>query len=167
MLGAVGSTGTASSTTVTSAGNTRASSSRARRICPADVTSLIDPNLFRAAHPCLRTDGGVVILISSVAGLRGCPNSVAYQAVKGALPQLARALAMDHANVVAPGVIRTDFHSAMTEATRLHNITNRIPMRREGTVEDVSSLMMEMIRNDFITGEVFAVDGGTSMRVTG
>lgn len=130
-------------------------------------------HLFRAAHPHLKVQGGVMILISSVAGLRGCPNSVAYQAVKGALPQIARALAMDHAvenirvNVIAPGVIRTDFHATMTDAARLHNITNRIPMRREGTVEDVSSLALEMIRNDFITGECFAVDGGTSMRVTG
>ena len=80
---------------------------------------------------------------------------------------------MDHAvenirvNVIAPGVIRTDFHAAMTDAARAHNIANRIPMRREGTVEDVSSLALEMIRNDFITGECFAVDGGTSMRVTG
>ena len=130
-------------------------------------------HLFRAAHPHLKLQGGVMILISSVAGLRGCPNSVAYQAVKGALPQIARALAMDHAvenirvNVIAPGVIRTDFHAAMTDAARAHNIANRIPMRREGTVEDVSSLALEMIRNDFITGECFAVDGGTSMRVTG
>ena len=129
-------------------------------------------HLFRAAHPHLKAQGGVMILISSVAGLRGCPNSVAYQAVKGALPQIARALALDHAsenirvNVIAPGVIRTDFHAAMTEAQRLHNITNRIPMRREGTVGDVASLALEMIRNDFITGETFAVDGGTSMRVT-
>ncbi len=129
-------------------------------------------HLFRAAHGALAKDGGVMLLISSVAGLRGCPNSVAYQTVKGALPQMARALAMDHAaegirvNAVAPGIIRTRFQDAMTPEAKAHNIANRIPMRREGTAEDVSTLAMELIRNDFITGETMAVDGGMGMRIT-
>lgn len=38
--------------------------------------------LVRAAHPWLARDGGAVLLVSSVAGLRGCPNSVAYQTVR-------------------------------------------------------------------------------------
>ena len=54
-------------------------------------------HLFRAAHPYLRREGGVVLLVSSVAGLRGCPGTPAYQTVKGALIPLARALAFDHA----------------------------------------------------------------------
>lgn len=130
-------------------------------------------HLFRAAHPYLAKQGGAVLLISSVAGIRGCPATVAYQTVKGALIPLARALAFDHApegirvNVLAPGVIRTQFHARMTEATRAHNIANRIPMRREGQPEDVASIALELIRNDFITGEVTTVDGGMAMRVTG
>jgi NAD(P)-dependent dehydrogenase (short-subunit alcohol dehydrogenase family) len=130
-------------------------------------------HLFRAAHPHLAKQGGAVLLISSVAGIRGCPATVAYQTVKGALIPLARALAFDHApegirvNVLAPGVIRTQFHAKMTEATRAHNIANRIPLRREGQPEDVASAALELIRNDFITGEVTTVDGGMAMRVTG
>lgn len=54
-------------------------------------------HLFRAAHPFLARDGGAVVLVSSVAGLRGCPGTVAYQTVKGALIPLAKALAFDHA----------------------------------------------------------------------
>lgn len=130
-------------------------------------------HLFRAAQPFLARQGGAVLLVSSVAGLRGCPGSVAYQTVKGALIPLARALAFDHAeqgirvNVIAPGIIRTRFHERMTDAAKAHNIANRIPLRREGTVEDVASAAVEMIRNDFITGEVLTIDGGMSMRVTG
>jgi len=129
-------------------------------------------HLFRAAHPSLAREGGAVVLLSSVAGLRGCPNAVAYQTVKAALPQMARALALDHGgegirvNAVAPGIIRTDFHAAMTPVAKAHNIANRIPLHREGTPDDVASLAMELIRNDFITGECFAVDGGMSMRIT-
>jgi 3-oxoacyl-[acyl-carrier protein] reductase len=130
-------------------------------------------HLFRAAHPYLAKRGGAVLLISSVAGIRGCPATVAYQTVKGALIPLARALAFDHAvegirvNVLAPGVIRTQFHAKMTEAARAHNIANRIPLRREGQVEDVASAALELIRNDFVTGEIMTVDGGMAMRVTG
>ncbi|WP_227287741.1 SDR family oxidoreductase [Boseongicola sp. H5] len=128
-------------------------------------------HLFRACLPLLRAKGGSVMLLSSVAGLRGCPNSVAYQTVKGALPQMARALARDHAaedvrvNCVAPGVIRTPFHAAMPEDVRLNNIENRIPLKREGTPDDVASLIVEMLTNRFITGECFAVDGGMTMRI--
>lgn len=130
-------------------------------------------HLFRKAHPLLARAGGAVLLISSVAGLRGCPGSVAYQTVKGALIPLARALAFDHAaegirvNVLAPGIIRTRFHQAMTEAAKAHNVANRIPLRREGTVEQVAAAALAMIRNDFITGEVMTIDGGMSMRITG
>ena len=130
-------------------------------------------HLFRAAHPHLARKGGAVVLVSSVAGFRGCPGTVAYQTVKGALIPLAKALAMDHAvegirvNVLAPGVIRTRFHETMTETAKAHNLANRIPLRREGTVDDVASAALELIRNDFMTGEIVTVDGGMSMRITG
>lgn len=130
-------------------------------------------HMFRAAHPFLAREGGSVLLISSVAGIRGCPATVAYQTVKGTLIPMARALAFDHGpenirvNVLAPGIIRTRFHDAMTPEAKAHNIGNRIPLRREGTVADVAEAAMTMLGNAFITGEVLTVDGGMSMRVTG
>jgi 3-oxoacyl-[acyl-carrier protein] reductase len=130
-------------------------------------------HLFRAAHPYLARAGGSVLLVSSVAGLRGCPGSVAYQTVKGALIPMARALAFDHSaegirvNVLAPGIIRTRFHDQMTDAAKAHNMANRIPLRREGSAEDVARAAVALIENEFITGEVLTVDGGMSMRITG
>lgn len=130
-------------------------------------------HLFRAAHPFLARKGGAVLLISSVAGLRGVPNAAAYQTVKGALIPLGRAMALDNAaqgirvNVLAPGIIRTRFHDKMTEAAKAHNIANRIPLRREGTVDEVAEAAMTLLCNPFITGEVLTVDGGMSMRITG
>lgn len=130
-------------------------------------------HLFRRAHSFLARQGGGVLLVSSVAGLRGCPGTVAYQTVKGALLPMARALAFDHAkenirvNVIAPGIIRTRFHAAMTDQAKAHNIDNRIPLHREGTVEDVATAALELLRNEFMTGELITVDGGMSMRITG
>jgi NAD(P)-dependent dehydrogenase (short-subunit alcohol dehydrogenase family) len=86
---------------------------------------------------------------------------------------LAKALAFDQAaegirvNVLAPGIIRTRFHGAMTEKAQAHNLANRIPLRKEGSVDDVAEGAMAMLRNEFITGEILTIDGGMSMRITG
>ncbi len=130
-------------------------------------------HLFRAAHPYLRREGGAVLLVSSVAGLRGCPGTPAYQTVKGALIPLAKALAFDHAaegirvNLVTPGIIRTRFHDGMTEQAKAHNLAKRILLGREGTSEDVAEAALALISNEFITGEYLTIDGGMSMRITG
>lgn len=129
-------------------------------------------HLCRAAVPEMKRKGeGAILLVSSVAGVRGVKTNVAYQAVKGALPQLTRALAFELAddnirvNCVAPGIIRTAFHAKMTEEQRSHNLRHRIPLHREGTPEQVASLGLELITNDYVTGETMVVDGGLSMRV--
>jgi NAD(P)-dependent dehydrogenase (short-subunit alcohol dehydrogenase family) len=129
-------------------------------------------HLCRAAVPEMkRKREGSILLISSVAGIRGVKFNIAYQAVKGVLPQLTRALAFELAddnirvNCVAPGIIRTRFHAKMTEEQKRHNLDNRIPLHREGTSEQVASLGLELITNDYVTGETMAIDGGLSMRI--
>lgn len=47
------------------------------------------------------------------------------------------------------------------------NLVNRIPLRREGSVEDVVEAAISLTANEFITGETLLVDGGRSMRITG
>jgi NAD(P)-dependent dehydrogenase (short-subunit alcohol dehydrogenase family) len=129
-------------------------------------------HLCQAAIPLMRPKKeGAIILVSSAAGLRGIRTNVAYQAVKGALPQLTRALAYEFAddnirvNCVAPGVIRTAFHAPMTPGTKKHNLENRIPLHREGTAEQVATLIRELVTNDYITGETVSIDGGLTMRI--
>ncbi len=129
-------------------------------------------HLCRAAIPSMQQKKrGAIILISSAAGIRGIKTNVAYQAVKGALPQLARALAYEFANdnirvnCVAPGVIRTAFHAAMPAQVKQNNLENRIPLHREGTPEQVASLIRELVINEYITGETISVDGGLTMRI--
>jgi NAD(P)-dependent dehydrogenase (short-subunit alcohol dehydrogenase family) len=128
--------------------------------------------LARAAVPLMKEQKeGAIILVSSAAGLRGFHTNLAYQVVKGALPQFARALARElsgdniRVNCVAPGLISTRFHAAMPEDQRHHNIQHRIPLHREGRPEDVADLIRELIANDYITGETVAIDGGLTMRI--
>jgi NAD(P)-dependent dehydrogenase (short-subunit alcohol dehydrogenase family) len=129
-------------------------------------------HLCRAVVPAMkRKREGAITLISSSAGKRAIKSNLAYQAVKGALPHLTRGLAYELAddnvrvNCVAPGVIRTAFHDAMPPAVKENNLKNRIPLHREGTGEQVASLIREMVENDYVTGETFSIDGGLTMRI--
>jgi NAD(P)-dependent dehydrogenase (short-subunit alcohol dehydrogenase family) len=129
-------------------------------------------HVCRTALPIMRKAGeGAIILISSVAGIRGVPSHIAYATVKGAILQFTRCLARDEAdhnirvNCVAPGIIRTRFHEAMTPEAKAHTLAVRIPLHREGTPEQVAEAVRALVTNDFITGEVLVVDGGTTMQV--
>lgn len=128
--------------------------------------------LCRAALPLMRPNrAGAIVLVSSVAGIRGIPGAIAYATVKGAILQFTRSLARDVAddnirvNCVAPGIIRTRFHEKMTADAKAHNLAVRIPLHREGTAEDVAEAVRLLITNEFITGESIVVDGGMSMQI--
>ena len=129
-------------------------------------------HLTRAAVPHMKKGGeGAIITISSTAGKLAAPMHIGYQAVKGAIPQFTRALARELAdfnirvNCVAPGVIRTRFHKDMPDEVYQNNIKNRIPIHREGTVEQVATLIAELTTNDFMCGDTVTIDGGLTMRL--
>ena len=129
-------------------------------------------HLSRAAVPHIRKGReGAIILISSTAGKLGVLGSIAYQAVKGALPQLTRALARELAadnirvNCVAPGVIRTKFHEHMSVEQKKLNLEQRIPLHREGTAEQVAEVILMLAKNDYITGDTVTIDGGLTSRI--
>ena len=126
--------------------------------------------LCRAVVPAMRQKGeGAIVLMSSVAGIRGIPMNIAYQVVKGAIPQFVRALAREFAadgirvNAVAPGIIRTRFHDGMPEEQKRVNTEQRIPLGCEGQPEHVATAVVELATNDYITGETLVVDGGLTM----
>lgn len=129
-------------------------------------------HLCRAAVPLIRQNKeGAIVLISSTAGKLGVLGAVAYQAVKGALPQLTRALARELAadnirvNCVAPGVVRTKFHQHMSAEQKKLNLEQRIPLRREGTPEQVADVILLLARNDYMTGDTVTIDGGLTSRI--
>jgi NAD(P)-dependent dehydrogenase (short-subunit alcohol dehydrogenase family) len=129
-------------------------------------------HLTRAAIPLMKQrHGGSIVLVGSVAGLRGCAGAIAYGTVKGALPQFARSLAREFSddnirvNCVSPGIIRTRFQDFLTADQAKDNIRRRIPLHREGTPVDVAQVIATLVGNDFITGENIVIDGGMSMRM--
>ncbi len=128
--------------------------------------------LCRAVIPAMRLRGeGAIVLMSSVAGIRGIPSNVAYQVVKGAIPQFTRAMALEFAtdrirvNAIAPGITRTRFHDNMSEQQRRINLEQRIPLGCEGQPDHIATAVVELAANDYITGQTLVVDGGLTMRI--
>ena len=87
-------------------------------------------------------------------------GAIAYAVAKGAIPHFTRCLARELApdnirvNCIAPGVVRTRFHDDMSEERKQLNLQTRIPLKREGTTEQVAEAVAgHWWTNDYITGE--------------
>lgn len=131
-------------------------------------------HLCREAIPVIAPRGeGAIVLVGSTAGRLGVIGAAAYATVKGALVQLTRVLAREHANdnirvnCVAPGVITTRFHelAGLSPEARKNNLDNRIPLHREGTPDQVAQVIAMLVENDYMTGETITVDGGLTSRI--
>ncbi|MBI4023505.1 MAG: 3-oxoacyl-ACP reductase FabG [Verrucomicrobia bacterium] len=114
---------------------------------------------------------GVIINLSSIAALRGCPGNFAYQTAKAAIQGFTRGLARDLAefnirvNCVSPGLIDTDFHAALSPEKKQMFCDQRVPLHRFGTPEEIARAILLLIHNDYITGENVTIDGGLTMRI--
>lgn len=136
---------------------------------------LIQVNLLgalRMARLALRTmlsrpDGGRIINISSIVGLRGYNGLSAYSASKAGMDGFTRGLAREvgrrkiTVNSVAPGYVRTDISASLQDRQR-QQIVNRTPLGRLAEVEDIVPVVTFMLSDGaaFITGQTIVVDGG-------
>jgi NAD(P)-dependent dehydrogenase (short-subunit alcohol dehydrogenase family) len=116
--------------------------------------------------------GGAVIILSSIAGLKGTRTLGAYGLSKAASAQLARNLAIEwgahnvRVNALAPGIIRTDFAKALYENPEHHaRALSNYPLARLGEVDDVSgaAVFLASRAGAFVTGQTIVVDGGTTV----
>jgi NAD(P)-dependent dehydrogenase (short-subunit alcohol dehydrogenase family) len=118
----------------------------------------------------LKAGGGSIINTSSVAGLVGFPNIVAYCASKGAVVQMSKTTALEYAtqkirvNAICPGVIWTPMvqrFSGGSEAGR-DAMGEMEPVGRLGTPEEVAALALYLASDEaaFVTGTAIPIDGG-------
>lgn len=114
---------------------------------------------------------GKIINIASVAGRVGGVGLVHYSAAKAGVIGLTRALAREagplgiQVNAVAPGIIDTDTAKATFPPFALQEYIRGVPLGRLGREEDVTGLVAFLCSpaGDYLTGQVFAVDGGYTM----
>jgi NAD(P)-dependent dehydrogenase (short-subunit alcohol dehydrogenase family) len=115
---------------------------------------------------------GRIVFVSSRAAM-GAPTRTAYSATKAAIHGITRTWALElgpdgiTVNVVAPGPILTDnFWSIIPkDSERQQRLADNLPVRRIGTVEDVSRAVLFFAEPEasYVTGQVLFVCGGSSI----
>lgn len=119
--------------------------------------------------PMREAGGGSIVNISSVAGLRGAPNTAAYTASKHAVRGATKVAALEFApyrirvNSVHPGLIDTDMVRETLEPGFMDGLVAAIPQRRFGTSEDVAKMVLFVASDEasYSTGCEFVCDGGS------
>lgn len=123
-------------------------------------------NLTKLAMPLLRqSDDGHVVSITSIAGVRPVGSSIAYSMTKAALNQMTLLLAKSHGpvrvNAVAPGLVATPWTADW--GARHAGVKAIAPMHRSATPDDCAEAVLALVRNKYVTGQVFVVDGGLTL----
>lgn len=138
-----------------------------------DVNCWGPRRLMAAVLPAMRTGGGSIVNIASIAGEHAFPGAGAYGAAKRALRHLSQVLAMEEAghgirvNVICPGVVQdTDLLQGAVPPDRqaqfLDTFANLHPLGRNGRPDDVADavLFFASDQSRWITGAVLPLDGG-------
>lgn len=134
---------------------------------------------IKHAIPALRrAGGGSIVLMSSIAGLRGSPGLAAYSATKGGVRLFAKSVALEHAadnircNSVHPGIIATPIwekiptgaegnkrNAPIDPVERSAQIT---PLSRVGEAQDVANGVLFLCTDaaNYMTGQELVIDGG-------
>ncbi|KEF29979.1 3-oxoacyl-[acyl-carrier protein] reductase [Marinobacter nitratireducens] len=119
-----------------------------------------------------KNGGGSVVLLSSIAGIRGNTVIGTYGVSKAAEAALARNLAVEwgpkgiRVNAIAPGLIKTDFAKALWEdPVRVKRAEDKTPLRRIGDPVDIAGLavFLSTKASAYITGQVIVADGGETI----
>ena len=125
-----------------------------------------------AAPGMIERKDGAIVIVSSVAGLKGTQTLGAYAVSKAADFQLARNLAAEwgrhnvRVNCIAPGLVRTDFARALWEnPDTLRMVTATTPLRRIGEPDEIAGAAVFLASKAglFVTGQAIVVDGGATI----
>jgi NAD(P)-dependent dehydrogenase (short-subunit alcohol dehydrogenase family) len=129
------------------------------------LTSAVIPHMARGG-------GGSVVLMSSIAGIRGNRGLGVYSLSKAGLAALARNLAVEwgplqiRVNAISPGVVQTEFARPLTDNdAAMQRRLALTPLRRTGTPEEIAAAVLYLASpaGAFVTGHNLIVDGGTTI----
>ena len=141
-----------------------------RQVISIDLDGVFYGCRFAIPHM-RRTGGGAIINTASISGLFGDYGLVAYNAAKGAVVNLTRAVAIDHArenirvNAVCPGPIETPLLGPLlTLREAREKYAELIPMGRVGQPDEIASAVAFLASDDasYITGAALVIDGGVT-----
>ncbi|GAA4642564.1 SDR family oxidoreductase [Gordonia humi] len=137
----------------------------ARKILDVNVVSTLQwtQKVYRAW---MKENGGAVVNIASVAGIRPAPGIAFYGVSKAAVIDMTASLAEElgpdiRVNAVAPAVVKTRFATALYEG-REEEVAAAYPLKRLGVPDDIGSVVAFLLSDDagWMTGQTLPVDGG-------
>ena len=121
-----------------------------------------------------RDRGGTIINVSSIGGSHSKRNSAAYDASKGGVEALTRAVATElapwaiRANSIAPAAILGNYVKPKPKEWSEQRLIEKFdaPLLRQGTPDDCANLICFLAgeRSSFITGQCIMIDGGLSIQ---
>ena len=146
-------------------------------VTEADWDAVIGVNLkgaFLVGQACARVmaaqGAGAIVNMSSVNGLMAIPTIASYNASKGGINQLTRAMALALAdrgvrvNAVAPGTIATELaaQAVLTSESAKTRVLNRTPLGRLGEPAEVADVVAFLASDaaSYLTGQIVYADGG-------
>lgn len=119
--------------------------------------------------PMTKAREGAIINLSSVSGLIGNAGQANYAASKAGVIGFTKAIAREVAgrnvrvNAIAPGFIQSDMTDILSDKIKEAMIA-QIPMKRFGAPEEVADVAVFLAKQEYLTGQVIAVDGGLTMQ---
>ena len=119
--------------------------------------------------PMSKARQGAVINVSSVVGLIGNVGQANYAASKAGLIGFTKSVAREVAarnvrvNAIAPGMIESDMTDVLSDKVKEATLA-QIPMKRFGNTSEVAEVAVFLSRQEYLTGQVIAIDGGLTMR---
>ncbi|HGD0219742.1 TPA: 3-oxoacyl-[acyl-carrier-protein] reductase [Streptococcus agalactiae] len=141
-----------------------------------DFESVLKINLTGAFNmtqsvlkPMTKARQGAIINISSVVGLTGNVGQANYAASKAGLIGFTKSVAREVAargirvNAIAPGFIESDMTDVIPEKMQ-EAILAQIPMKRIGKDKEVAQVASFLAEQEYLTGQVIAIDGGMTMQ---
>lgn len=128
-------------------------------------------NCLRSAAPLLRSNGGAVVNVASVSGIRPTRGEAPYSAAKAAVVALTASAALEWApevrvNCVSPGFVRTPLNEVLAgDDDRREGIEGRTPAGRIGTAREAGEVIVFLLsqQSSYVTGQNIVVDGGSML----
>ncbi|KAA1400063.1 SDR family oxidoreductase [Aeromicrobium ginsengisoli] len=117
----------------------------------------------------MEANGGAMVNIASVAGLKPAPGIGVYGASKSGVIHVTEELAVElgpeiRVNAVAPAVVKTKFATALYEG-REEEVAAAYPLKRLGVPDDIGSVVAFLLSEDaaWVTGQTITIDGGLTL----
>lgn len=117
----------------------------------------------------IKSREGAIINMSSVVGLMGNIGQANYAASKAGLIGFTKSVAREVANrnvrvnAIAPGMIESDMTAVISDKVK-DAMLAQIPMKQFGQAEQVAEVTAFLASQDYLTGQVIAIDGGLTMQ---